>query len=147
MPPTPFPTTSANRGTPWLAAGLLVAMTLAVYANSLRGPFVYDDIPSIAENPTIRHFRPLRDVLLPPAAGGVSVSGRPILNLSFAINHAISGEAVWSYHLLNVLIHAGAGLALFGLLRRTLYFAGLPLVGPATAGSRLSRSPRDGMAT
>ena len=55
-----------------------------------------------------------------PPAGGLPVSGRPVLNLSFAINYAISGTAVWSYHALNLLIHVLAGLALFGIVRRTL---------------------------
>ena len=103
----------------WPAA-LLVLAIFAAYANSLGGPFVYDDIPSIAANPTIRHFTPLRDVLLPPSQGGVTVSGRPMLNLSFALNYAISGDKVWSYHALNVLIHASAALLLFGIVRRTL---------------------------
>jgi tetratricopeptide (TPR) repeat protein len=43
-----------------------------------------------------------------------------LLNLSLALNYALSGDAVWSYHALNLLIHVLAGLALFGLVRRTL---------------------------
>ncbi|MBX3750577.1 MAG: tetratricopeptide repeat protein [Opitutaceae bacterium] len=57
------------------------------------------------------------------------------MNLSFALNHAISGEAVWSYHAVNLLIHAGAGLALFGLVRRTLALPGMPGGGRAAADS------------
>jgi Flp pilus assembly protein TadD len=47
------------------------------------------------------------------------VGGRPVLNLSLAVNYAISGTAVWSYHALNLLIHILSGLALFGIVRRT----------------------------
>ena len=47
-------------------------------------------------------------------------AGRPLINLSFALNHAVSGYGVWSYRALNLLIHAVASLALFGLARRTL---------------------------
>jgi tetratricopeptide (TPR) repeat protein len=50
----------------------------------------------------------------------MTTSGRPVLNLSLAINYAISGTAVWSYHAANLAIHALAGLALFGIVRRTL---------------------------
>ena len=48
------------------------------------------------------------------------MSGRPLLNFSLAVNYAISGEAVWSYHALNLLIHICAGLTLFGVVRQTL---------------------------
>lgn len=102
------------------AAALLVGAVAAAYANSLGGPFVYDDVQAIAENPSLRKLWPLTDVLFPDLVGGLTVSGRPLLNLSFALNYAVSGEAVWSYHALNVIIHAGAALLLFGCARRTL---------------------------
>ncbi len=98
------------------ACGLLILAAMAVYANSFSGPFIFDDIPSIRENLTIRHFS---TALFPPN-GGLTVSGRPVLNLSFALNYAISGNAVWSYHALNLVIHLLAGLTLFGIVRRTL---------------------------
>jgi tetratricopeptide (TPR) repeat protein len=112
---------SATRapGSTWLALGLLAGATLLAYANSFHGPFVFDDVPSIVENGTIRRLGSL-DVLSPPAEGGQTVSGRPVLNLSLALNHAVSGLEVWSYHALNVLIHLLAGFVFFALARRTL---------------------------
>ncbi|MBK8856277.1 MAG: tetratricopeptide repeat protein [Opitutaceae bacterium] len=77
---------------------------------------MFDDKPAIAGNPSIRQWT---TALNPPDIGS-GVTGRPLVNLSLALNHAVSGEAVWSYHALNLLIHAGAGLALFGIVRRTL---------------------------
>lgn len=100
-----------------MAAAFLVVAIFAAYWSSLAGPFVFDDIGAIAENSTIRA---LGSALSPPHEQGVTVGGRPLLNLSFAVNHAISGDAVWSYHALNLLIHIGAALALFGVVRRTL---------------------------
>ena len=41
-------------------------------------------------------------------------------SLSLAINYAISGYSVWSYHLFNLIIHILAGLTLYGIIRRTL---------------------------
>ena len=102
-----------------LAAALLAAAALAAYRNSFSAPFVFDDVPAIAENPTIRHLWPIGSVLATPS-GGQTVSGRPILNLSLALNFALSGTRVWSYHLLNLLIHVLGGLTLFGIIRRTL---------------------------
>ncbi len=89
-------------------------------------PFVFDDDTAILTNASIRDLTDLPAVLAPPR--GESVGGRPILNLTFAINYAISGTAVWSYHLGNLLIHLSAGLLLFGLLRRILGWRGTPPV-------------------
>ncbi len=100
-------------------AGILAAATLAIYLNSVFGPFVFDDFNSIAANPTIRHLWPPWAALSPPEPHW-TVSGRPILNLSLALNYAISGTSVWSYHLVNILIHILAGLTVFGIARRTL---------------------------
>ena len=97
------------------ALGLVVAVLLA-WANSFSGPFVFDDRPAILANPTLDHFS---TALAPPRDGG-TVAGRPLVNLSLALNRAISGPEVWSYHALNLAIHGSATLVLFGLLRRTL---------------------------
>ena len=67
---------------------------------SVTPPFLLDDEGSIVSNPTLGSFW---DALQPPP-GGDTVSGRPLLNVSFALSHALSGLDVWGYHLLNVLI-------------------------------------------
>ena len=104
-----------------IALLLLVLAVGAAYHNSLGGPFILDDETSIAQNPTIRDWR---TALLPPhdgsASGGRTVSGRPLVNLSFALNYAAGGFAVHGYHVTNLLIHLAATLALFGVVRRTL---------------------------
>ncbi len=107
--------------------GVLIAVAaIAAYANSLAVPFLFDDTPSILQNPTIRHLGAIGTVLSPPARGGATTSGRPLLNLSLAVNYALSGRQVWSYHAFNLLVHVLAGLTLFGLARRTLERLRLP---------------------
>jgi hypothetical protein len=101
------------------AAGVILAAVFAAYFNSFAGPFVYDDLPSITDNRTIRQLWPMGPALTPPA-GGLAVSGRPIVNYYLAINYAISGQEVWSYHAVNLGIQVLAALALFGVVRRTL---------------------------
>lgn len=97
---------------------LLAVVTVAAYLNSLRAPFVFDDLPSIPGNPTLEKLWPLSGPLSPPGEG-LTVSGRPVLNLSFALNRAADpGPA--GFRATNIAIHLGAGLLLFGLLRRTL---------------------------
>lgn len=121
----PVPANQAPRRVIWLAGSLLMLATLFAYGNSLTGPFIFDDKPAIIDNPTIRQLWPLTDALNPPAIGS-GVTGRPIVNLSLALNLAISGEASWSYHAFNLITHGLAGLALFGLVRRTLQTPGRP---------------------
>jgi tetratricopeptide (TPR) repeat protein len=103
-----------------LAAGALIAAAaVAAYRNGLGAPLAFDDVPPITENPSIRHLGDLGAVLSPPP-GGFTVSGRPMLNLSLAVNYALGGTGVRGYHALNLGIHILAGLALLGILRRTL---------------------------
>jgi protein O-mannosyl-transferase len=96
--------------------GLVIALAaVAAYGATFSVPLLFDDDTSVASNTTIRR---LATAFSAPA--GTTVSGRPILNLSFALNYAISGTDVWSYHALNLVIHIAAGLILFGIVRRTL---------------------------
>ena len=119
MPPSLAPPSPSPRSSVLVAGGLIAAAAFAAYHNSFSGPFVLDDIRSIAENPTLRSLWPLQGPLHPPQ-GDLTVNGRPLLNLSLAVNYRLSGLQVWSYHALNLAIHALAGLTLFGLARRTL---------------------------
>ncbi|MBE2212772.1 MAG: tetratricopeptide repeat protein [Opitutaceae bacterium] len=102
----------------WIA--LVVLAIVAAYANSLHGPFVFDDQGSIVDNPTIRSLSPSDGVLTPPDADGQTVGGRPVLNVSFAINYAVGGLAVEGYHATNLAIHVAAALLVFALVRRVL---------------------------
>lgn len=94
-----------------LAGALVVIAGVIAYAGSLRGPFIFDDIPAIPENPAIRQLWPLSPILQ---------SNRPVIELTLAINHALGGVDPLGYHLFNVTIHLLAGLMLLGVVRRTL---------------------------
>jgi tetratricopeptide (TPR) repeat protein len=111
-------TASPPRAWRFVAPLLICAVTFAVYSNSLRGEFVFDDLHSIVESPHIRSLWPLSSSM--SGEPGSTVSGRPIPAFSFALNYAAGGLDVFGYHLVNVALHALAALALFGLVRRTL---------------------------
>ena len=102
----------------WLAVACLVVGVTLAYWNSLEAPFLFDDTGAVMHNPTIRRLASL--AVLNPPSDGSTTTGRPVANFSFAINYAISGENDWSYHALNVAIHALAALTLMGLVRRVL---------------------------
>jgi protein O-mannosyl-transferase len=103
----------------WFVGALLVVLTVAMYLNGLRDAFVFDDIPSIVTNHSIEHLWPLSGPLSPPG-GGETVTGRPMLNLSFALDYALGGRSPAIFRATNIAIHVLAGLLLFGLVRRTL---------------------------
>jgi tetratricopeptide (TPR) repeat protein len=121
-----------------VALGLVLAAAWA-YGNSLGAVLVLDDIRAIVDNQTIRTLHPITTPLSPPT--GTTVAGRPVGNLTFALNYAAAPAAVreafdpgpaavsperasferniLGYRLLNVAIHLAAALTLFGVLRRT----------------------------
>jgi tetratricopeptide (TPR) repeat protein len=98
----------------------LCAAVVAAYSGTFSVPFLFDDDAAILGNPTIRH---LSTSLWPRADS--TVGARPVLNVSLALNFLVSGTRVWSYHAFNLLIHAMAALALFGVTRRTLAARGV----------------------
>jgi tetratricopeptide (TPR) repeat protein len=131
QPPPPRESEHSRLGG-FLPPLLIAVATAAAYANSFSGPFVLDDVPSIAANPTIRH---LGSALAPSVA--TTGGGRPVLNLSLAVNYAVSGSAVWSYHALNLAIHVLAGLLLYAVVRRTLGSRAVPAAIPIAFSAAL----------
>lgn len=99
---------------------MLVLATCLAYSNSFGGPFVFDDLPSIVENPQIRGALALWRVFEDAGRGDVGLAGRPVGAWTFALNHALGGFEVFGYHALNLALHLASGLLLFGLVRRSL---------------------------
>jgi protein O-mannosyl-transferase len=99
-------------------AAIIAAGTIAVYWRTMSVPLLFDDSVSITDNPTIRRLWPVWPALSPPDEAGVG--GRPLLNLSYALNYAAGGTAVQGYHLVNLAIHALAAVTLFAIVRRSL---------------------------
>lgn len=75
-----------------LGALLIVLAGTLVYANSLHGPFIFDDHRSIVDNPSIKELWPLTRVLQSHLQS--PVAGRPVANLSLAINYAFGQDKV-----------------------------------------------------
>ncbi len=111
----------------------MIVAAFVAFAPAIRAPFAFDDVESIPGNPTIEHVFPLSTSLNPPAR--LAVSGRPVVNLSLAIDRALSASLgldqpdaesrTLVYHVTNVLLHVLCGLLLFGVVRRTMSLATL----------------------
>src|ERR1043166_8221577 len=115
----------------WVVIAIIAATCLA-YSPALEAPFQLDDVASISDNVTIRRLWPPSIALRPPP-GGAAVSGRPVANLSLALNYALNERLgvdqrpdpdgrhkTVGYHVANLLLHLACGALLFGIVRRTL---------------------------
>lgn len=124
--PQKFTSDPASLGSgsgPWWPAIVIALAGFVTYLNSLSGPFVLDDYLSVLQNNHIRRWWDLRSVLFPEQDS--PFAGRPLVNLSFAVNYAMGGLAVRGYHVGNVAIHLLCALLIYGVVRRTLELPGL----------------------
>jgi len=95
---------------PHLARWVLLLPAL-VYLNSFDGPFHYDDRHAIVGNPHLRTLANLPAFFVDPSlfsADPAFAMYRPLLLCTFALNHALSGYEVWSYHLFSLGLHLWA---------------------------------------
>jgi protein O-mannosyl-transferase len=110
------PTPRSGRPSTWWRVAVLAIATGVVYWHGLSAPFVFDDRGTIVDNRTIEHIWS-REVFSAPHE--TPVAGRPVVNISFALNYAIDGRRVEGYRLTNIGIHVLCALALFGVAWRT----------------------------
>jgi len=99
------------------SALLVVLVGGLAYAGSLSAPFFFDDNNAILDNRHVRQLLPPSTSLDAPDQS--SISGRPLVSLSLAVNYALGGYEVLGYHLFNLAAHLVNALLLLGILRRT----------------------------
>jgi Flp pilus assembly protein TadD len=100
----------------------VVAAGVATYANSLSRPLGFDDVATVQLNTQIRDLTDWRALLTPPRE--YPVGGRPLVNVTFALNYAVGGTNPFGYHVTNLALHLLCALLVFGLVRRTLLVIG-----------------------
>ena len=101
----------------WLLV-LLAVPVIFIYADTLTGPFIFDDRNNIEENP---HIRISRITLkgLTAAAFDSPLHRRPVAYISFALNYYFHGYNVVGFRLVNVVIHIISGILLFFFIQAT----------------------------
>ena len=103
---------------------ILAAAVWAVYRPALDAPFVFDDVGSIVRNESIKKLWPLTGEggsfgpLTPPPY--FSIAGRPVVNLTLAVNYHFGQLDPRYYHLLNIVVHFLSAVLLAAIVRRTL---------------------------
>ncbi|MDT8340710.1 MAG: tetratricopeptide repeat protein [Longimicrobiales bacterium] len=115
----------------WEAAAAAVALLL--YLHTVGYGWVFDDQMEVVLNPFIRSWSTLPQILSTTVWTGSGMETylyRPLAQVSFLLNHAVSGLEPWSYHLVNVLLHAGVSVLVVRLGRAL----GLPLAAAGLAG-------------
>lgn len=106
---------------------LIIATTVLAYANSLGGAFVFDDTKQIVGNPALRSWGNVlrafttdfwsfeRGTLtkdIPPPYY------RPLFTAYLTLNYKLFGLWEPGWHLMNLLVHTGATVAVFFLIKR-----------------------------
>ncbi len=95
---------------------LALLATVAAYARTLDGQLQFDDTEGIERNPALRD---LGAFLGGQFLDGFAHAGRPIVDLTFALNYRAGGLEPWNFHVTNLAIHLGA-IVLAWLLGRRL---------------------------
>ncbi len=99
-----------------LHIALLVVLVALVYANTLGNEFTMDDGLYVLQNPQVTSAS-VSGLFTPHKASNVF---RPLTIATFAVNWALGGDQPFGYHLLNLLLHAGATLLLYVLVEKLL---------------------------
>src|SRR5437762_8171169 len=111
-------------------------VVVAVYWNSFGSGFHFDDAHALKQNPFLRSLRHVPRYFVDADTTTVLHENkdlRPVLLITFALNYAISGDATWSWHALNLVLHWLVVLLVFRIVRDHLWLGETALPLAATA--------------
>ena len=108
--------------TPLWVILLALAATIFVYAAGLDGPFLFDDHIHITQNQWVKIESLAWSDLVRAWNSSFSAfpANRPLAQLTFGINHALSGLDPWAFKTTNLLIHLATGVFVFVFSRLVL---------------------------
>jgi hypothetical protein len=113
------PSADEVRNPPWLPAACASALAIVLYAHTLAGTWVYDDRFHAHDDPRLADVSKWHEYLTEGYyPGGVDHLWRPLVSFSYAIQWKLGGGRAWSFHLVNVLLHAAASALVAELARR-----------------------------
>ena len=105
---------ATNRRVHGYSVLIIFLVTLTIYANGCRGPFLFDDLYNIAHNTDLQLETLDGPSLCRAAFRGPSVN-RPVAKLTFALNYYFHKHDVFGYHIVNVVVHAVNGCLVYWL--------------------------------
>ncbi|MCC7349154.1 MAG: hypothetical protein IT446_01170 [Phycisphaerales bacterium] len=89
------------------AAIVSALLAVALYAITLRGTYVYDDLYVLRQDPRLNDPGQWGRYLTEPYMPSIDLLYRPVTSISYAVQWWIHGDRPWAFHLVNVLLHAG----------------------------------------
>ena len=94
---------------------LLILANIAVYFNSLKGTFQFDDLPLIQSQWVADLDAFDRQVRFS------AFENRPVVLWTYALNNTLGKNRVFGFHLFNLAVHIGVTLLIFFTISRTQY--------------------------
>jgi len=100
---------------PWLWGFLLFALTLLVFLPALHAGFIWDDDQYVVDNAALRTLDGLRQIWF---VIETEPQYYPLVHTTFWIEYHLWGLNPFGYHLVNLVLHAGAAVLLWRVLAR-----------------------------
>jgi tetratricopeptide (TPR) repeat protein len=113
------------------AAALIVLATISAYAPAVRGGFIWDDDAHVTK-PALRSVHGLYRIWFDV---GATQQYYPLVHSAFWLEHKLWGDSPPGYHVVNIVLHAGAAVLVLLIARRLLAERG---VAWAEAGAFLT---------
>lgn len=109
--------TEFNRNNGWGAALAAALLAVALYAVTLKGTYVYDDLYVVGQDPRLKDPSQWGQYLTMPYMPSIDLLYRPLTSFSYAAQWWMFGGRPWVFHLVNVLLHGvvSALVALVGV--------------------------------
>lgn len=96
---------------------IISALTFLLYANVINGEFQFDDEKGIVDNIRIKDLRNFFKTIAPFSA---LTSGRPVTELTFALNYHFGRLDPLGYHIVNILLHIAVSILVYFFIMKTL---------------------------
>ncbi|MCH7768456.1 MAG: tetratricopeptide repeat protein [Nitrospinae bacterium] len=129
---TPPASTAASLLRRWWPFLLVAVVAVGVFSNSFNNEFIYDDRIAIVENPYIRSWSNLWELINPTSTFHrtyMLLSWRPLQSFSYLATYMLFGLNAGPHHIFNVAFHALNAVLVFVILRRLTRHEAVALIG------------------
>jgi len=109
----------------WLSVALIAMLGAAVYANSIGGAFIWDDVHLVKNNAYIKNPANLAGLFTKKDNRKEYAFYRPLQETSYMLDYAFWRDNAKGYHATNIILHILTALAVFWLIN--LLFARMSL--------------------
>jgi tetratricopeptide (TPR) repeat protein len=112
---------------PAVHVAVLAAAAFTLFSNTYRHEYHLDDGHLLLENTAVRSLKNIPSYFHDPStltALRANIDYRPVLQVTYALNYALSGYHTWSWHLVQTLLHALCAAVLYAFCLRLMLQSG-----------------------